>query len=439
MLKLEQALDLVLRTAPRPSAAEQVPLAESTGRVLAEDVASDVDLPPFNKSAMDGYAVRSDDVRKVPAALRIVEEIAAGRTPQRRIGRGECAKIMTGAPVPEGADAVVMVEDTRPAARRAGDLVRILRAVRKGQNICPLGEDLRKEETGVAEGTPIRPVEVAILAAMGRSRVKVYRRTKVAFLSTGSEVVQVQHKPAPGQIRDSNSHSVAARLGAMGIRLDCLGIAPDSPQLLRKAIKAGLKRDVLIISGGVSMGEHDWVPEVLHRLGVEVLFRRLAIKPGSPTLFGLCRKTMGRATQPRNPKSRIRKPKPEMCMVFGLPGNPVSTLVITELLLVPMVRKMMGCAAARPLEVAAVSQAPLSHKGDRLSFVPVHLECADGEWRATPVEYHGSADLVGFARGNAIAAVPEGIPRLEKGARTRVTPLQERDWGLPVGRGWTGK
>ena len=399
MFGYEDALEIVLRTVV-PLAPQEVALDDSAGLVLAEDVLSDVDLPPFNKSAMDGYAVRSDDVQQAPATLRVVEHINAGQVPHRRVERGECAKIMTGAPLPEGADAVVMVEHTEPAG---DDSVRILRTVPGGKNVCPRGEDLRQDQMAVRAGTVIRPAEVAVLAAAGQVRVRVYPRPTMAVAATGNEVVEVRRNPAPGQIRDSNSHSLPARLGRLGIRPDCLGIVRDEREVLLRAVEAGLQHDVFVVSGGVSMGDLDLVPGILRELRVELLFEKVAIKPGKPTVFG---------RRGRN-------------VVFGLPGNPVSTLVIGELFLMPALRAMMGYPNPKPAVVRAVLEGPLSHKGDRRSYLPVCLRFAEGQWRAAPVEYHGSADIIGFARGNAVAAVPQGVKGLAAGERTHAIPMGE--------------
>jgi len=399
VLTPEGALEIIRRTAgvlpPR-----EVALEDAVGLVLAEDVISDVDLPPFRKSAMDGYAVRSEDLVAVPAELEVVEEVMAGQVPRRSVGPRQCAKVMTGAPVPQGADSVVMVEHTQPAAPGK---VRVLRRVDKGRDICDKGEDIAKGQVALPRGTMIRPQEAAVLAATGKARVAVIPRPTVALLPTGNEVVEAGCTPGPGQVRDCNTHSLKARLGRLGIRPSYLGIARDEPDSLRRLLEEGLRSDVLIVSGGVSMGDLDLVPETLRALGVELLFERLAVKPGRPTVFGRRHRTL----------------------VFGLPGNPVSTLVIAELLLVPALRAMMGYPDPAPRIVEAVLEGPLSHKGNRRSYLPVRLRFEGGRWSARPVEYHGSADIVGFSRGNAVAAVPEGVRRLEAGERTQVVLLDE--------------
>jgi len=401
VISLEQALDTVLAHAERLPPVD-VALDAAVGRVLAEDIRSDTDLPPFDKAAMDGYAVRADDMATVPSVLQVVEDIPAGRAPQQLVRAGQCAKIMTGAPVPRGADTVVMVEHTESSG---DDQVRIMAAAAKGRNICFRGEDVKEGEVVACEGTLLRPLDIALAAAAGRGQVPVYGTPTVAILATGDEVIEPQGVPEPGQIRNSNSHALMARLRQSGLQADYLGIAPDDHAALRAAIEDGLQRDMLLVSGGVSMGDYDLVPGVLTELSVELIFQRVAVKPGRPTVFG----TRGRT------------------LVFGLPGNPVSTLVIAELLVIPALRHMMGEESAAPALMAALLDGPLSHKGNRMSLRPVALRWSEGVCHAAPVEYHGSADLAGAARGNAFALIPEGVRELAAGSRTQVLMFPQRD------------
>jgi molybdopterin molybdotransferase len=390
MISLERALEVVLRAAPRLPSTE-VRLEVAAGRVLAENVVSDVDLPPFKKSAMDGFAVRSEDIADVPAELRVVEDVPAGSVPRRATHSGECARIMTGAPVPEGADTVVMVEHTEPAGPGR---VRILRAAPKGRNICLRGEDVKTGQTVLAEGTRLRPFQVALAAAVGRRSLRVSATPSVAVLATGDEVIEPDQTPRPGQIRNSNSYALAARLGQEGIWVDYLGIAVDDIAVLQAAFEKGMQRDVFVVSGGVSTGDYDLVPGALKDAGVELLFSEIAVQPGRPTVFGRRGRTM----------------------VFGLPGNPVSTLVIAELLLVPALRRMMGESNPSPLMIRAVLDGPLPHGGNRTSFRPVALRRSAEGWHAEPVVYHGSADLVGAARADAFAVVPADALELPAGS-----------------------
>lgn len=396
MIDIQKAAEIILSKVPRMEPVE-LPLQSAIGLILAEDIHSDVDLPPFDKSAMDGYAVRSEDLTSGDTVLDVVEELAAGQTPTRRIEPGMCAKIMTGAPVPREADAVVMVEKTEPA----GDgKVRILKAAIREENICIMGEDLERGDIGVSAGSLIRAQEAAILASIGGAHVRVYPPPEATIISTGDELVPFADKPGPGKIRDSNSVSVAARLARLGVKVKSHGIVRDDLAELRESIENGLSSDLLIVSGGVSMGDFDLVPAAMREAGIELFFEKVAVKPGKPTVFG----------------------RRDGTTVFGLPGNPVSSLVIAELLVVPAVREMIGAAEPLPTRTKAMLTEPMKHKGDRDSFVPVRMVFADG-WFVEPVEYHGSADIIGFARGNALAMLPKGVKRIEDGEKLEVITL----------------
>ena len=398
MLTYEEALAVVLENAPRlPVVA--VTLAQACGRVLAEDVVSDMDLPPFDRSAMDGYAVRAADVAAVRAEFRVVELIAAGCTPRLPVRTGECSKIMTGAPIPAGADAVVMLEDAELLDEHR---VRLLRSVKPGDNICFRGEDVRRGQAVVRQGARLRPFDISLAAAAGRTSLHVFAAPRVALIATGDEIVEPDQTPRDGRTRNSSSYAVAARCRQAGVEVEYLGIAPDQALALCARLEAGLERQVLVVSGGVSTGDYDLVPGLLRELGVMLLFEKVAVKPGHPTLFGRRHHTL----------------------VFGLPGNPVATLVIAELLLVPALRKMMGEPDPRPDMVEAVLDEPVSHKPNRMSLRPVSLRWAGNTWHARPVEYHGSADLAGAARGDGFAIIPQGQKELPVAGVARVVRFQ---------------
>ena len=397
MLPVHQAQEIVLSTVRRMPV-EEVPLAESLDRILAEEIVPEIDLPPFDRSRMDGYAVRGEDVKEVPATLRVTEIIPAGRVPKQEVGPGEAAQIMTGAPIPAGADTVVIVEETEPAGEEG--FVRILRSPPLRANISFRGEELRRGAPALRPGIPIRPVEVAILATLGRSRPTVARRPTVSVLTTGDEIVEVDRKPEGAQIRDGNSWTIAARLRRMGIEADRLGIARDDRTELRRLIEKGLERDLLILSGGVSAGAFDMVPDILCDCGVELLFRRVRMKPGKPTVFG----------------------RHEGGCVFGLPGNPVSAQVAMELLVIPALSAMMGAADPLPRRCRAVLAENVRHRGDRDVYRPVELIEEEVPARARPVTFHGSGDLMGLARANALAILPEGETTIAAG--TEVTILR---------------
>ena len=396
MITPDEALEIVLaRTAKL--APEVVPLVDAVGGTLAEAVASDLDLPPFDKSAMDGYAVRREDLARLPADLAMLEELPAGVAPTRSVTAGACAKIMTGAPVPPGADTVIPVEDTEALP---GGRVRILRAVAGRTHVCLRGEDVRRGATVLEPGHVVGPAEVGLLASVGRERVAIGRRPRVAVLATGDELVPISAVPGPGQIRNSNSSGLLACCRRAGVPADDLGVARDNKPDLGAKIADGLRRDVLVVSGGISMGEWDLVPAVFAELGVAVHFATIRMKPGKPTLF---------ATHGEH-------------LVFGLPGNPVSTLVAFRLFVWPALRKMMGHAQAAPPPVEADLAGKVSVRGDRVSYVPGTLRFEDQRWVARAIETRGSADLVGFCHADALLILEPGT--YTPGHRVKVVPLE---------------
>ena len=366
----------------RPLGEVEVPLDEAVGHVLAEDVASDVDLPPFDRSAMDGYAVRAEDVGELPAVLEVLEDVPAGSFPRMPLSPGKCTRVMTGAPVPEGTDLVVIEEHTEPLP---DGRVRILKAGK--ENVCLRGEEVRKGEVVLRRGHPLRPPEVGLLAAVGAERIKVFRKPKVAVVATGDELVDLGKFPGPGQIRDVNTHSLLALCRSCGFEAESFGISRDEPGELRKRIKLGMDgADVVLVSAGVSVGKYDLVPEVLEGLGVRIVFHNVAMKPGKPTLFGVHSRGV----------------------LFGLPGNPVSTVVAFLLFVEPALRKMAGFEVGELLPLKAVLDGKLSNRGDRTALRPCRL-LRDGEgWRAAPVQSHGSADIASLSRADGFVVVGEG-------------------------------
>lgn len=375
-IAIEEALRRLAAETPEP-VEEESTLAAAAGAALAEDVASDLDLPPFDKAMMDGFAVVAADT---PGDLEVVEEIPAGRAPTKTVRRGQAAKIMTGAPLPNGADAVQQVEKTS----EAGGRVRILEAVRPGQNVSPRGEDARAGEKVLRKGHVLRPAELGLLATVGRARVRVYRQPHGAMFSTGDELVEPPAIPGPGQIRNSNTYSVAAQMRAMGLACDVLPVAGDRVDEIRARIREGLRRDVLVISGGVSAGERDLVIPALEAEGVRCSLHQVKIRPGRPFTFG----------------RRDRK------VVFALPGNPVSTFVTFEVFVRPFLGRMMGLADASRVQVRARLLTALPKKAERTQYLPAVLERRGGEFAARVLPWHGSADLVTLTKANALAIQP---------------------------------
>jgi len=401
MLSVAEAQRIVLAHAC-PLPAEETPLSPAAlGLVLAEDVASDIDMPPFNKAMMDGFAVRAADVADGRAVLAVVEDIVAGRTPQTAVGVGQCARIMTGAPLPEGTDAVVMVERTRMLD---GDRVEISDPpLRVGQNVLPRGREMQRGHTALAAGAMLRPQELGLLATVGRTTARLIPAPQVAILSTGDEVVEAAEKPGPGQIRNSNGPMLTAQVRRAGAAPRYLGIAPDRLERLRSLVAEGLTSPVLVLSGGVSAGKRDLVPEVLQELGVQSHFHKVAMKPGKPVFFGT------RAG----------------CLVFGLPGNPVSALVCFELFVRPVLRRLRGHPEPGPCLVQAVLAQDFSYRTDRETYHPARLEYGADSWAIRPVPWFGSPDLRALTLANALVVLPVGDHKHAAGTRLPVLRVED--------------
>lgn len=398
MLSVDEALALVLAQCvalpPRTSA-----LAEADGAILAEDVASDLDSPPYDKSIVDGYAIIADDLASGEACLTILEEVVAGDVPTVAVERGTATRIMTGAPIPPGADAVVMVERTEQEPHesqpnQATSLGRVVirdAGMRAGRNILRRGTSLRAGDIVLRAGTRLRAVEIGLLAEVGRASVQVASRPTVAILPTGNELVEPHEIPGPGQIRNSNGLLLAAATRAAGGDSLILPVARDNEADLREKISRGLAHDVMILSGGVSAGVLDLVPRVLADLGVEQVFHKLNLKPGKPLWFGVAR-------------CRERP-----TLVFGLPGNPVSSFVCSELFVRPAIERMIGCPESGLRTTGAHLEADFQQRGDRHTFLPaVYRVGDDAVARVAPVTWHGSADLRGLTAANALIALPAG-------------------------------
>lgn len=376
MIPFDEALRLMMESASFQGA-ERVPLPDSLGRVLAEDVLSDVDMPPFDKSAMDGFACRKEDLA---LELTVLEEIPAGSEPKKRIGPGQCSSIMTGAPVPMGADCVLMREY---AEKTAGGRVRAT-VKETAANICRRAEDIRSGDAVLKKGAVVSPAAVAMLATVGCVEPMVARLPRVSVLATGSELVDPSARPSGAQIRNSNGFQIAAQVSTLGIKNINAGMVPDTREALGSAIRGALGvSDVLIVSGGVSEGDYDFVPEMLSATGFRFLFESVAMQPGRPTLFGVNGS--------------------KYCC--GLPGNPVSTFIAFELLMRPFLYALMGHAFAPRIVAARLAKAVKGKKGGRQVTIPVAFS-APGE--VVPVEYHGSAHLAAMPRADAILTIPAG-------------------------------
>ncbi len=403
MLSVEEALARVL-AAFEPLAPERTPILEALGQVLAEDIFAEMDIPPLPNSAMDGYAVRCDDTEGAlpdhPRRLRVVADLAAGYVLDEPIRPGTAVRIMTGAPVPPGAEAVIPFEEVE----RDGDDILVFRRYPHNKNIRAAGEDVRAGQKVLARGTVLRPQEIGMLAALGHKEVLVHRRPRVALLSTGDEVIAVDAPWQPGKIRDANSYSNAAqvlRYGGVPLRL---GIARDDVADLTAKIRAGLGQgaDLFLTSGGVSVGDFDVVKQVLAAEG-EMAFWRVRMKPGKPLAFGHIRGVP----------------------LLGLPGNPVSAMVAFEIFARPAILKMLGKTQLEKPTVEAVLLDEIKHKDDRRHYLRVSLEERDGVYQARLTGDQGSGILLSMVRAQGLAIIPEDADHLPAGARVRVMML---DW-----------
>src|SRR6202521_4027883 len=429
VLSLEEARHLVERFAAgvSPEEAETVDLLAGLGRVLAEGILADRDFPPFARATRDGYAVRAADLAEAPARLEVVGEVKAGDWPEpgvSSVGPGQAMAIMTGAPLPAGADAVVMVEHTSPTSEPAvrlvgkfgGKAVEVRRSIGVGENFVPRGAEARAGQPLLDRGRRLDQGGIAFAASVGKSRVQVYRKPRVAVLSTGDEVVEIGATPGPAQIRNSNSYSLAAQGQNAGGEAVRPSIAPDEPRRLRTLIEEGLAGDLLLLTGGVSMGKYDLVEQVLGELKAEFYFTGAEIQPGRPVVFGSC----GADTPVRVPAANPPPAPAETCAphrkyFFGLPGNPVSTMVTFELFARPMIEALTGMTPQPLIFLRARLKSEIRTKTGLKRFLPAVLS---GEFENAEVElarWQGSGDIAALARANCYVVIPQDRERIEGG------------------------
>jgi molybdopterin molybdotransferase len=376
---------------------QNVATTGALGRVAAEDLRADRDYPPFPRATRDGYALRAADVQNVPAKLRLIGQIKAGDTFTRTVNAGECVEIMTGAAVPAGADAVVMVEYTR----ENGETVLVERPVRAGDNVVPQGAEGRHSDIVVARGTRLRAQEVAVATTIGCVQLSVYDKPHVAILSTGDEVVEVDQQPGPVQIRNSNAYSLSAQIERAGGEPVRLPIAPDEKSRLRTLIEYGLASDLLLLSGGVSMGKYDLVEQVLTALGAEFYFTGVKIQPGKPLVFG---KVRGK-------------------YFFGLPGNPVSTMVTFQLFARSILDALAG-VAPQPLPfVSSRLKSEFQTKTGLTRFLPARLIPDISQPQVEPVPWNGSGDVFAQSKADCLLVVPPDREKIPAGTMVTILPL----------------
>ena len=416
VLSFEEARHVVEEHAARvrPTGTESIELLKSAGRVLAEEVRADRDFPPFARAARDGYAVRAADLARLPARLRVIGEIRAGAPPHelpKQVGEGEAAGIMTGAPAPPGADAVVMVEYTS----RQDDQVEITRGINCGDNIVPAGSEAARDSVLLCPGTRLSEAAIAVLASVGKSQVSVNVRPKVAVLATGDEIVAIDAQPGPTQIRNSNSYSLAAQILAAGGQPVLLPVAPDEPGRLTELIETGLRYDLLLLAGGVSMGKYDLVEQVLEDFQAEFFFTGARIQPGRPIVFGRV------ITPPRTPvlvgasRPRPSQTPEKTTYFFGLPGNPVSTMVTFELFARPVLEALAGMSPRKLVFTRARLKSEVKVKTGLKRFLPGVIS---GEFENAEVElapWHGSGDIAATARSNCYVVIPPDRERVAAG------------------------
>ena len=401
MLSFEQALNIVKEKLARATlrlGTQLAPLEAACGRTLAENVGADRDYPPFHRSVRDGYAVRAADVGKAPVELHCRGEVPAGAHFAGTVGAGECVSIMTGAPLPAGADAVVMVEYTESD----GDKVRIQRGVQAGENVVPQGSEARAGAMVLPRGRRLGAGELGLLATVGKSLVPVFVRPVVAILPTGDELVPVEQKPEWFQIRNSNAVSLAAQVAGAGGIPHCLKIAPDRQDALRSMIQEGLNADLLLLTGGVSAGKYDFVEPILAELGAEFYFQSVALRPGKPLVFG---RAAGK-------------------FFFGLPGNPVSSFVTFALFVRPALAVLAGGEFEPPCFLRARLDKPFQLRGGLTAFLPARLERSGGDPVVSLVSWQGSGDLVGVAAANCFLVVRPDQTSLATGDWVDVMPKE---------------
>ncbi len=388
MIPFDEALEIALGAARRLET-ETVALAHARDRILAQDLLADMPMPPYDKAMVDGYACRRADL---DAALQVVETVAAGYAPTKAVGPGECSKIMTGAMIPQGVDCVFMVEhsesDGEETVRFNGE--------KTNDNIAKIGKDITEGDLLLSSGHRILASDIAVLAAMGCAQPQVYKQARVAVIATGDELVEPDVQPSPTQIRSSNGVQLCAQVEAMGCPATYVGIAMDTEESLEACLKSAADgHDVVLFSGGVSMGEFDLVPRVLEKNGIKIQYDRVAIQPGKPTTFA----------------------RSDDLFCFGLPGNPVSTFMIFELLVKPFLFAMMG-HDYRPPQVRMRLASTMTRKsGARKAWVPV---VTTGDGRIKRVDYHGSAHINALCHAEGIIAFPEGATELIEGSEIAV-------------------
>lgn len=402
MIKVDKALKVILNDI-KTLDKEPVNLTGSLSRVLGEDVYANSDIPGFDNSAMDGYALKAQDTKGAsktdPKILTVIEDRRAGYISHRAINSGQAIRIMTGAVMPKGSDSVVMVEDTQ---RRGMAGAKIFKTVSLQDNVRRRGEDIKKGEMVIAKGTRLNPAHIGLLASLGTAKVLVVRKPKIAILATGDEVVDVGKKLEPGKLRSSNTYTLYSQiLKCQGIPKN-LGIAKDNPDMLEARIKAGLDCDMILTSGGVSVGDYDLVKFILAKMGTNIRFWKVAMRPGKPLVFGLVKGIP----------------------IFGLPGNPVSSMISFEVFVKPAILKMEGANGLDAKNVDAVLEENITKKKGLRYFIRAVTRWEDGIYLTRTTGPQGSGILKSMALANSLIVLPEDEEKIEKGGRVTVRFLE---------------
>jgi molybdopterin molybdotransferase len=402
MISVRDATDRILQTI-NPLGLERVSILNTLGRILGEDIIAGRNIPPKDNSAMDGYALRFRDTlgasKKQPVLLEVIEDIPAGAIPQKKIGRGQASRIMTGAPIPEGADSVLRMEDTEKAGKR----VKIYAEVRLKQDIRGAGEDVMAGEAVILKGNIVRPAEVGMLASLGRSFINVYQRPLVAVLATGNELVDIDEAPSPWKIINSNSYSIAAQAIVCGAVTMQLGIAKDEREDLIAKFRAAMRADLIISSGGVSVGDYDLVKDIMKEVGSSMQFWQVAMRPGKPLAYG----TIGDVP------------------VFGLPGNPVSSMISFEQFIRPALLKMMGHQRIFRKTVKAFLKEDIEKRKGLTHFIRAFIKEGEGGYTASTTGEQGSGILKSMVQANGLIMLPEGEEKVKAGAEVTVQLLDD--------------
>ncbi|MFV1951661.1 MAG: gephyrin-like molybdotransferase Glp [Nitrospinota bacterium] len=401
MIDIVKAKEIIDRESEGLGGVEEVSIVNSLNSVLFSDIYANTDLPPYDRSAMDGYAVCSEDIEKaseeMPITLNIIDMVQAGSVSEKEAGHGEAIKIMTGGKVPAGADTVVMKEFTE----EDGDIVKVYKGVTKGKNICYRGEDIKKGGIVLKKGSKVTPAVIALCASLGISKVPVYKKPRVAILTLGNELLDIDEELRDGKIRDSNKYALISQVNECGIYPVILERADDTFEDIYKKVIEGLNCDLLLTSGGISVGDFDIVKKVFEEAGVKIFFDKAAIKPGKPIVFG----------------------KKDKTLIFGLPGNPVATMITFYEFVKPVILKFMGREDISLKETEAILDEDITIKPGRVNILRVRTIKRDNKIFVSMSGHQGSANLLSLALSDALLKIPQDKTDIKRGTKVKIQLL----------------